>query len=70
MIILAGATLFGKIVIGDDVMIGANSVVNKSFPNEHCRIAGVPARVISHEGNIWKNGRNEVETKYLECSNR
>lgn len=61
VIILAGAKLFGKIVIGDDVMIGANAVVNKSFPDGHCRIAGVPAKIISNEGNVWVNGRNIVE---------
>ena len=64
VIILAGAKLFGKIVIGDDVMIGANAVVNKSFSDGHCRIAGVPAKVISKEGNIWANGRNEIEERF------
>lgn len=64
VIILSGAKLFGKIDIGDDVMIGANAVVNKSFPDGHCRIAGVPARVISNEGNVWLNGRNKVEERY------
>lgn len=64
VIILSGAKLFGKINIGDDVMIGANAVVNKSFPDGHCRIAGVPAKVISNEGNIWSNGLNEVEERY------
>ena len=64
VIILAGAKLFGKIIIGDDVMIGANAVVNISFSDGHCRIAGVPARLVSNEGNIWKNGRNETEARY------
>ncbi len=65
VIILAGAKIFGKIVIGNDVMIGANAVVNKSFPEGHCRIAGVPAKVISNEGNVWVNGRNAIEEKHL-----
>lgn len=49
-----GAKLFGNIVIGDNTMIGAGAVVNKSFPEGNCRIAGVPARVISNEPNVYK----------------
>jgi len=41
-----GAKLYGNISLGNNVSIGANSVVNKSFDND-CIIAGVPARVIS-----------------------
>ena len=53
-----GAKIFGDIEIGNDVMIGANAVVNKSFPEGHCRIAGVPARIISNKGNFWIDGVN------------
>ena len=49
-----GVKIFGKIEIGDNTMIGAGSVVNKSFMNGNCRIAGNPARVISNEPNIYK----------------
>lgn len=42
-----GAKLYGKITLGDNVAIGANSVVNKSF-DDNCVIAGAPARVISN----------------------
>lgn len=44
-----GAKLFGKITIGDNVAIGANSVVNRSFGN-NVSIAGVPAKVINNKG--------------------
>lgn len=45
-----GAKLYGKIFIGDNTAIGANSVVNCSFPEGNCSIAGVPAKVISSNG--------------------
>ena len=42
-----GAKLFGGIVLGDNVKVGANAVVNKSFPAGHCTLVGVPARKVS-----------------------
>lgn len=44
-----GVKMFGAITIGDNVGIGANSVVNKSF-KDNITIAGVPAKVISNHG--------------------
>jgi serine O-acetyltransferase len=45
-----GAKIFGAIEIGDDVAIGANAVVNRSFPERGITIAGVPARKIADRG--------------------
>lgn len=42
-----GAKIFGNIVIGDNTAIGANSVVNSSFPEGFMTIAGAPARKVS-----------------------
>lgn len=42
-----GVKLFGEIVIGPGTVIGANSVVNKSFPDGNQTLAGIPARKIS-----------------------
>lgn len=47
-----GVKIFGKIKVGDNVMIGANSVVNSSFPS-NIRIAGIPAKKISEKSNIY-----------------
>lgn len=44
-----GAKLFGNISIGDDVAIGANSVVNKDVPS-HMTVAGAPAKIINQNG--------------------
>ena len=44
-----GAKIIGKIVIGNNVAIGANAVVTSDIP-ENSVAAGVPARVISDKG--------------------
>lgn len=47
-----GAKIFGGIVIGDNVRVGANAVVNMSFHDGNCTIAGVPARKISDKTSL------------------
>ncbi|MBL0126388.1 MAG: serine acetyltransferase [Flavobacteriales bacterium] len=42
-----GAKIFGDVVLGDNLVVGANAVVDRSFPEGHMTIAGVPARKIS-----------------------
>lgn len=39
-----GAKLYGAIVLGDFVRIGANAVVGRSFPEGHVTLVGAPAR--------------------------
>jgi len=41
-----GAKIFGDITIASNVMIGANSVVNKSIEEEGIVVAGIPAKKI------------------------
>lgn len=45
-----GAKIFGDITIADNVVIGANAVVNKNFLSPNVSIAGIPAKVISNKG--------------------
>jgi len=45
-----GVIIFDKIEISDNIAIGANSVVNKSFTESGITIAGVPAKKISDKG--------------------
>ncbi|MCG3146242.1 MAG: 2,3,4,5-tetrahydropyridine-2,6-dicarboxylate N-acetyltransferase [Gammaproteobacteria bacterium] len=47
--IAANAVVVGKIIIGDDVVIGANSLVNRDVPS-HCTVLGVPAKIINEHG--------------------
>lgn len=42
-----GAKIFGDIIIGPNTAIGANSVVNHSFPEGCITIAGAPARKVN-----------------------
>lgn len=48
-----GAKIFGNIKIADGIVIGANSVVNKSFLEPNITIAGNPARKIKDTGNPY-----------------
>ncbi len=48
--IAPGAKVFGAITIGPGTVIGANAVVNKSFPQGGVTLGGIPARVISEKG--------------------
>lgn len=45
-----GAKIFGKVVIADNIAIGANAVVNKSFLEKNISIAGIPAKQINNSG--------------------
>ena len=58
--ICVGAVLLGGIKISDKCIIGANSVVNKSFEEEDITIAGVPARKISDRGVTEIRGGRDV----------
>lgn len=46
-----GAKLFGNIYIGDNVAIGANSVVNKDIP-DNVTAGGIPAEIISKKSSL------------------
>lgn len=48
--IAAGAVVIGPITIGDDVIIGANSVVTKDIPS-HSIVAGNPGKIIKTRKN-------------------
>lgn len=41
-----GAKIVGGVVLGNNVIIGANAVVTKSFPEGNCTLVGVPARSV------------------------
>lgn len=54
VVICAGAKLIGDIDIGDNSIIGANSVVIKDVPANSV-VVGVPARILSNKGEQYVN---------------
>ena len=57
--IAPGVILYGNIEIGSGIIIGANSVVTKSFTEKNICIAGVPARKISDMGRFEVENNNK-----------
>ena len=56
--ISAGARIIGNIHIGNNVIVGANAVVNKSV-EDNCIVAGVPAKIIRKiDVPIWQLFKN------------
>ncbi len=53
VVIGTGAKLLGPITIGDDVKVGANSVVVNDVPSNSV-VVGVPGKIISREGDKIK----------------
>lgn len=47
--IAPGSTVIGKIMVGSDAVIGANSLVNRDVPT-HTTVLGVPAQIVSQQG--------------------
>lgn len=44
-----GAKIYGAVVLGNNVAVGANAVVNRSF-GSNVTLAGVPARIVAERG--------------------
>ena len=53
-----GVKIYGGIQIADDIQIGANAVVTKSFKEPGITIGGVPAIKLSNNGNPFKRSFN------------
>jgi serine O-acetyltransferase len=63
--IAPGVVIVGPIEIADDIAIGANSYVNKSFPEKGITIAGNPAKKILDTGSERVIDRaTEIVKKY------
>jgi serine O-acetyltransferase len=51
VVVAVGARVLGELTVGDDAMIGANSVVTRDVPARGLA-SGVPAKVVSHKGSF------------------
>ena len=49
VVVGTGAKILGPVIIGDNVRVGANSVVVNDVP-PHCVVVGVPAKIVSKKG--------------------
>ena len=47
-----GAKMTTKLVMGNNISVGANSLVNKSFEEDNIMIAGAPAHKIK-DAPVW-----------------
>ena len=56
-----GYTKIGKVKIGNNVFVGANSTVTKSFP-DNVVIAGSPAKIIAKTDEYLKKQKEQMET--------
>lgn len=57
-----GAVILPGVILGDFTIVGAGSIVTKSFPDGYCIIAGNPAKKIKElEKEKCKRKRNKIE---------
>lgn len=57
-----GAKVIGGVVIGDDCIIGVNTVVTKNVPDKSV-VVGIPARIVSSKGSSMLVGSFHPWTK-------
>ncbi|WP_054942736.1 serine O-acetyltransferase [Paenibacillus ihuae] len=50
IVICTGAKIFGDVKLADNIAVGANTVVTKSFLESGITIAGIPAKKINNKG--------------------
>lgn len=48
--ICTGAKIVGDVAIADNVIVGANALVNKSILQPGVTVGGIPAKIISEHG--------------------
>lgn len=59
MYLSTGAKMTSHIIIGDNVTVGANSIVNKSYPEGNALLVGGPA-IKKHERLAWYDEENGI----------
>lgn len=62
-----GAKITSPILLGDNISVGANSVVNKDFPKGNAMIAGAPAREIKPMTPWWRRDGEYYSSLHDAC---
>ncbi|WP_301847124.1 hypothetical protein [uncultured Parabacteroides sp.] len=62
-----GAKITAQITLGDNISIGANTVVTKSFEGSNLLLVGVPARIKMSSTAWYIRDGEEYHKKYLAC---
>ena len=60
VLVSAGAKVLGPFKVGDDVKIGAGSVVVKEIP-PNCTVVGIPGTIIKRNGKSTNQELNQVD---------
>lgn len=60
VLVFIGAIVCGDADIANNVVIGANSVVNRSVHEENVTVSGNPAQIVSHKGRLDMCKNKEV----------
>ncbi len=56
-----GAVILGDVHIANNVAVGANAVVNKDILEENVAVAGVPVKIVSHNGRLnWNQDKKII----------
>ena len=61
-----GVKITSKLTLGDNVSVGANSLVNKSYKENNVLIGGAPARVIKTEAPWYVRDNFEQKVNDIE----
>ena len=62
-----GAKVIHDIHLNNNISVGANSVVNKSLEDNHCLIAGMPAKKIKDSDPWYIRDGAEFARRHAEC---
>jgi serine acetyltransferase len=65
----AGSVITSKIVLGNNVTVGANSVVNKSFPRGNALLVGAPAAFKADRA-AWYDEEEGIYKQRVEAINQ
>jgi len=49
VVLAAGSKVIGGVILGSNIIVGANSVVVKNIPN-NARVVGIPSKIINYDG--------------------